>query len=156
MEWVTGFRPKNPALFLHCGNFDLTPNYFLSGGSNGGILSLDLDDTTSLVMGIAALFAGLGGVFAGLLSALLGLFTAIDTYFDLLKYAGCPGFDLGFTAVNYLNIFSILLGLIGTFAALAGGLFVGAVFFLIGTVVFLFAYALGAAVSSIFEATCKR
>jgi Transglutaminase-like superfamily len=125
--------------------------YIIDGGSNGGFLGLDFDDPTALLLNIAAIFVGLAKIVGGLLSSLLNIFTAIDTYFDLLKYAGCPGFDPLFALVNIFNVLSILIGLAGLFFP---AFF--AIFFIIGVSLFLIGFALGAVVNLFFEATCRR
>ena len=128
--------------------------YMIEGGSNGGSLDL-VDGDEALLINIAAILIGIAGVLGGLLATLLNIFTAIDTYLDMQKYAGCPGFELGYTAVNYLNVFSILLGLFGLFAAFLNPL-AGAYFFLIGVVLFVLGYVLGEMVTMIWQNTCRR
>ena len=126
--------------------------YIISGKGSGGYL----DDAISLILNIIAMIVGLFGVIGGLLSALLGIFTAVDSYFDMLQFVGCPGFDLAFAAVNFFNIFSVLVGLAGIGVGLYFGPMAGAIFFIIGVTLFLASFALGAITTMFFENTCKK
>ena len=127
--------------------------YEIEGMRQGGDL---LTDDQSLLINVIAILVGLIGVVGALFGILLNIFTWIDTYFDMLKYVGCPGFDLAFTAVNYFNVLSILVALAAIPIGLAFGAMAGAIMFLIGINLFLVGFAMGAIFTMFFQNTCKR